>query len=98
LALLGRHSLAVFSLHLPLAIAATTTIEMLAPSRATQVALGILVVALLFGWAAVLENRTRRRQAPIVNVAVAPAAVGLPGPLAGGQVPAMDLSAVAVVN
>lgn len=63
-ALLGRHSLGVFSFHLPLVIAATTFIQMLAFSGAWQTVIGLLVIALLFPWAAGLEfNRRRRTEA-----------------------------------
>ncbi len=60
-ALLGRHSLGVFSFHLPLVIAATTAIQMLALSNTWQIAVGILVIALLFSWAGILECRKQRR-------------------------------------
>jgi hypothetical protein len=56
-ALLGRHSLAVFSLHLPLVIAATTVIQVFALSNAVQTFIGLVVVALLFPWAAWLDRR-----------------------------------------
>jgi len=60
-ALLGRHSLAVFSFHLPLVIIATTVIQMFSPSNAWQTAIGFLVIALLFPWAVFLEYIKRRR-------------------------------------
>jgi hypothetical protein len=61
MALLGRHSLAVFSVHVPLAIAATTTIQVLSLSTASQTVIGILVVGLLFPWAAWQEYKYRRK-------------------------------------
>ncbi len=60
-ALLGRHSLGVFSFHLLLVIAATTTIQMLAPSNLWQIGIGLLVIALLFPWAGGLDFHQRRR-------------------------------------
>lgn len=59
-ALLGRHSLAVFAFHLPLVIAATTVIQVFTLSDAMQTVLGILLIALLFGWAAWLDRNNRR--------------------------------------
>jgi len=56
-ALLGRHSLAVFSIHLPLVIAATTVIQAFALSDPVQTVVGFLVVALLFPWAAWFDRR-----------------------------------------
>jgi hypothetical protein len=61
IALLGRHSLGVFSFHLLLVIAATTTIQMLAPSNLWQIGIGLLVIALLFPWAGCLDFHQRRR-------------------------------------
>jgi hypothetical protein len=60
-ALLGRHSLGVFSFHLPLVITATTTIQMLMLPSAWQTVIGALVIALLFPWAGCLEYFKRRR-------------------------------------
>lgn len=60
-ALLGRHSLAVFSFHLPLVIAATTIIQMFLPANAWQTVIGMLVIASLFPWAAGWEYYKRRR-------------------------------------
>lgn len=59
-ALLGRHSLAVFSFHLPLVIAATALIQSFGFANAAQIATGLLVIALLFPWAAWLEHKRRR--------------------------------------
>ena len=64
-ALLGRHSLAVFSFHLPLVIAATVAIQFFALSNAAQTAAGFLVVALLFPWAAWLDYKNRRAHIPL---------------------------------
>jgi len=61
MALLGRHSLAVFSVHVPLAIAATTMIQVLSLSTASRTVIGILVVGLLFPWAAWQEYNNRRQ-------------------------------------
>jgi uncharacterized membrane protein len=60
-ALLGRNSLAVFAFHLPLVIAAAVIVQQFAPSNAVQTAIGLLVIALLFVWAAGWERRKRRR-------------------------------------
>ncbi len=70
-ALLGRNSLSVFAFHLPLVIAAAVIVQQFAPSDAVQTAIGLLVIALLFAWAAGWEHRKRRR----AEVAVA---AGLP--------------------
>ena len=68
-ALLGRNSLAVFSFHLPLVIAATTAIQMLAAPNAWQTVIGLLVVVLLFAWAAGWEYFKRRRAKTTAAVA-----------------------------
>ena len=80
-ALLGRHSLAVFSFHVPLAIGAISLIQMGSLSRVPQILIGLLVIAALFPCAAWLERRSRRPErtevAPEAATAVAPlAAVG----------------------
>jgi len=59
-ALLGRHSLAVFAIHLPLVIAATTAIQLFALSDLPQTIIGLCVMALLFPWAAWLDRNNRR--------------------------------------
>jgi len=61
-ALLGRHSLAVFAMHLPLVVAATTVIQVFALSDTAQIFIGLLVVALLFPWAAWLDRKKFPRQ------------------------------------
>jgi hypothetical protein len=98
LALLGRHSLAVFSIHVPLAIVATTTIEMLSPSKGTQVVLGLLVIAMLFAWAALQESRGHQRKEPVARAAAIPATVELPDQIARRQTPAGDWTALIVTN
>ena len=55
-AMLGRHSLAVFSLHLPLVVAASTFVQLVPMSSVWQIAVSLLVIATLFLWAAWLEN------------------------------------------
>jgi hypothetical protein len=60
LAVLGRHSLAVFSFHVPVAIAATILIETLGLSLGEQTTVGLAVIASLFVWAAWLEKRRLR--------------------------------------
>ena len=59
-ALLGRHSLAVYAFHLPLVIAATVVIQTFALADSTQTWAGLLVITLLFPWAACLEWRGHR--------------------------------------
>ena len=61
-ALLGRHSLAVFSFHLPLVIAATTAIQMFAVPDGWQTIIGLAVIALLFPSAGLFEYKRRRRE------------------------------------
>jgi hypothetical protein len=51
LALLGRHSLSVFTFHIPLVIAATLLINTCHPPAAVQTVIGLYVIALLFWWA-----------------------------------------------
>jgi hypothetical protein len=60
LAVLGRHSLAVFSFHVPIAIAATILIETFGLSLGEQTTVGLVVIASLFAWAAWLEKRRLR--------------------------------------
>jgi hypothetical protein len=60
LALLGRHSLAVFAFHLPLVVASSTLIQMLVLPQVVQTVIGLLVIAALFPWAAWLESDRRR--------------------------------------
>ncbi len=69
LALLGRNSLAVFSFHLPLVIAASTVVQVLALSPAEQTLVGVLVMAALFPWATWLE-RNSRPPFPVVVVPI----------------------------
>ena len=63
LALLGRHSLAVFAFHLPLVVIATTLILSAQLSNAMQVVVGLSVMAALFPWAAWLEYKPQRAEA-----------------------------------
>jgi len=60
-ALLGRNSLSVFACHLPLVIAAAVIVQQFAPPNAVQTAIGLLVIALLFVWAAWWEHHKRRQ-------------------------------------
>ena len=59
MAMLGRHSLAVFALHLPLVIAAGVVIQMTTLPNGWQNALGLSLFALIFLWAAWLDARAR---------------------------------------
>lgn len=54
-ALLGRNSLSVFAFHLPLVIAASDIVLQFTPSTAWQISIALLVIALLFPWAALWE-------------------------------------------
>jgi uncharacterized membrane protein len=67
LALLGRHSLAVFAFHLPLVITATTVIGVFSPPAAVQTDIGLLVIALLFPWATWLEYNKPRPLVPVAG-------------------------------
>jgi uncharacterized membrane protein len=69
LALLGRHSLAVFSFHLPLVVAAATLIQSVPLSSTVQIAVSLSVMAALFPWAAWLEHNPRPVQAPATTFA-----------------------------
>ena len=60
-ALLGRHSLAVFAFHIPMAITATTIIQMFALSNVHQSLLVFGVMASLFLWAQWLKNNAHQR-------------------------------------
>src|SRR5208282_5086971 len=64
-ALLGRHSLAVFAFHLPLVIAASTIIQLVPLSNVWQIGVSLSVIAALFLWATWLEY-TPRPPAPVV--------------------------------
>ncbi len=79
-ALLGRQSLAVFAFHLPLAIAATTTIQVLSLTSGSQTVIGLAVIAALFPWAARQERNDHRRRAQFSSAITAPAATAAPGP------------------
>ncbi len=60
-ALLGRNSLAVFAIHLPLVIGAAVVIQQFALSHNAQIGFGLFVTALLFPWAAYWDYRKRGR-------------------------------------
>ncbi len=64
LALLGRHSLAVFAFHLPLVVIASTLVQCIPLSEPMQIAAGLSVMAALFPWAAWLERQSRPVPAP----------------------------------
>jgi hypothetical protein len=76
LALLGRHSLAVFALHVPLAIAATIVVETCSWPQSLQTLIGLEVIASLFLWANWLERRSMRTES-------APKAPLIPSPTPG---------------
>lgn len=77
-ALLGRHSLAVFSFHLPLVIAATTVIQMYTFSNAWQTTIGFVVIALLFPCAGLFEYNRRQRKAMATRLRGSPVKSSLP--------------------
>jgi hypothetical protein len=68
---LGRHSLAVFSFHLPLVIAASTLVQLIPLSNVWQTGVSLSVIAALFLWAAWLE-RAPRSSAPAVAAPFVP--------------------------
>jgi len=57
LSLLGRHSLAVFALHLPLVIGFAVWVELRSPSEVMQNGMGLVVMGVLFAWAGWLDGR-----------------------------------------
>jgi len=61
-ALWGRHSLAVFALHLPLVICATAVIQMFPLSGLEKTFLGLSVIAGISLWVAWLEHNSRQRK------------------------------------
>jgi hypothetical protein len=65
-ALLGRHSLAVFAFHLPLVVAASTVVQLVPLSNVWQFGVSLSVIAALFLWATWLEYTPRP---PIAAVA-----------------------------
>jgi hypothetical protein len=65
LALLGRHSLAVFAFHLPLVVAASTLVQSVPLSNIQQSVVGLLVIAALFPWAAWLEYKPQPAQSTV---------------------------------
>ena len=65
-ALLGRHSLAVFAFHLPLVVAASTIVQLVPLSNVWQIGVSLSVIAALFLWAMWLEYTPRQ---PVAAVA-----------------------------
>jgi hypothetical protein len=59
-ALLGRHSLAVFAFHLPLVVAASTIVQLVPLSNIWQIGVSLSVIAALFLWAMWLEYTPRQ--------------------------------------
>lgn len=62
-ALLGRNSLAVFAAHIPLAIAATTIVQLGRHSQSVETAIGFAVIAAMFAFAWLLEHHRQARGA-----------------------------------
>jgi hypothetical protein len=58
----GRHSLAVFALHLPLVVCATSVIQMFAMTAVEQTFLGLSVIAAISLWVAWLEHNAAFRK------------------------------------
>jgi len=58
-ALLGRHSLAVFAFHLPLVVAVSTVVQLVPLSNVWQIGVSLSVITALFLWAAWLEYTPR---------------------------------------
>jgi hypothetical protein len=52
--------MSAFAFHLPLVMAATALIQIVALSHTWQTVIGLLVIALLFPWAAWLDYNSRR--------------------------------------
>ena len=61
-ALWGRHSLAVFALHLPLAICAASVIQMFPMNSVEKTFLGLSVIGAIYFWVAWLEHNSRERK------------------------------------
>lgn len=67
-ALWGRHSLAVFALHLPLVVTATAVIQMFSLTNAEQTVMVLSVIASISVWVAWLEsNAQQRRQFAVIS-------------------------------
>ncbi len=61
-ALWGRHSLAVFALHLPLVVCAASVIQMFPMTGVQQIFLGLSVIAAISIWVVWLEFNSRQRK------------------------------------
>jgi hypothetical protein len=61
-ALWGRHSLAVFALHLPLVVCAASVIQMFPMTGVEQTFLGLSVIAAISIWVAWLEFNSQQRK------------------------------------
>jgi hypothetical protein len=70
-ALLGRNSLAVFAIHLPLVIIATSLIESFPFSNSAQLFIGGLVIVQMFAWAVWFESWQKPRKPAPANRTVA---------------------------
>lgn len=72
-ALWGRHSLAVFALHLPLVVCAASVIQMFSMNGVEETFLGLSVIAGISLWVAWLEiNSRQRKQLPAVPAETQP--------------------------
>ena len=58
----GRHSLAVFALHLPLVVTATSVIQMFSLTNMEQSVIALSVIASIFIWVTWLESNSRQRK------------------------------------
>ena len=66
-ALWGRHSLAVFAMHLPLVICAVSVIQMFSMTVLEKTFLGLSVIAAISIWVAWLEFNSRQRKEMAVS-------------------------------
>lgn len=75
-ALWGRHSLAVFALHLPLVVTATSVIQMFALTDAEQTVIVLSVIASIWLWVSWLESNAQQRKRiaafPVTAIASTP--------------------------
>ena len=72
-ALWGRHSLAVFALHLPLVVCAASVIQMFPMTNVEKIFLGLSVIAAISIWVAWLEfNSQQRKQMAEADVQTQP--------------------------
>ena len=71
-------------MHLPLVIAATTVIQVFGLSNTAQTIIALLVIALLFPWAAWLDRNKHRTREPSKPATTPPIKVSFPPTPAAG--------------